>query len=104
MKIELMTIPDCPGAEGARQLLHDVLRHTGESFIETTIQNKKEAIAVHFLGSPTIQIDSKDIEPARRNDPPSFSCRTYQHGDQRLCQIPESMLRKALEAARKQHL
>ena len=81
-------------------MLRDVLRHTGESFIETTIQNEEEAKAVHFLGSPTIQINGLDIEPERRNDPASFSCRTYQHGDRRLCRIHEDILRKALEEAK----
>lgn len=96
MKIELMTIPNCPGVEGARQLLRNLLRHTGESFIETTIHNEEEAKAAHFLRTPTIQIDGLDIEPERRNNEASFSCRTYQHGDHRLCRIPEDMLRKAL--------
>lgn len=95
MRIELLAIPDCPGIEGARQVLHDVLRNTGIPFIETTIHNVKEAEAAHFLGSPTIQIDGVDIELERRNDLASFSCRTYQHGDNRLCRIPEEMLRKA---------
>jgi hypothetical protein len=97
MRIELMTIAHCPGAEGARQILRDVLRSAGQSFVETTIHNEEEAQATHFLGSPTIQINGVDIEIERRNDPASISCRTYQHGEHRLCRIPEDMLRKALE-------
>ncbi|RKX41828.1 MAG: hypothetical protein DRP64_10815 [Verrucomicrobia bacterium] len=96
MKIELLTIPHCPGAEGTRRLMRNVLRNTGESFTETEVENAEQAEELHFLGSPTIQIDGQDIEPARRNDPASFSCRTYLHGDQLLCQVPEQMLREAL--------
>ena len=96
MKIELLIIPHCPGAEGARQLLRNVLRNTGESFTETEVKNMKQAEELHFLGSPTIQIDGRDIETDRRNDPASFSCRTYLHGDRLLCQVPEQMLRDAL--------
>ena len=97
MRIELLTIPNCPGAEGARQVLRNALRNTGIPFIETTIHNEKEAKAAHFLGSPTIQVNGLDIEVERRDDPASFSCRTYQHGENRLCRIPEDMLRRALK-------
>ena len=31
----------------------------------------------HFLGSPTIQIDGRDIEAGRRGDEASFTCRVY---------------------------
>ena len=82
-------------------MLRNALRDSGGTFTETTIRNGEQAKAVHFLGSPTIQIDGQDIEPERRNDPASFSCRTYAHGKDRLCRIPEEMLRKALEEARK---
>jgi len=101
MKIELLTIPHCPGVEGARQVLRHLLRPIGETFIETTIRNEEQAMATHFLGSPTIQINGQEIEPERRNDPASFSCRTYAHGKDRLCRIPEEMLRQALEEAKK---
>ena len=79
MKIELFTIQHCPGADGARRMLRKVLRDTGITFIETIIHDEEEAHVKGFLGSPTIQIDGEDIEIERQNDPPSFSCRTYQH-------------------------
>ncbi len=101
MDIRLLTVPGCPGAPPARALLHEVLKSEGlaDAFTEIEVSDEQEAQQLGFLGSPTIHIDGLDIELAKLVSPACMCCRTYEHGSERLCQIPESMLREALRRA-----
>ena len=96
LHIELLTLPGCPGAEGARELLYRVLNPMGLAFTETVVRDADEAEQLGFIGSPSVRVNGTDIEPARRADSPAFACRTYNHAGKLRCEIPENLLRNAL--------
>ena len=81
MNIRLLYIADCPHMLPALRLLRAVMRECGiaeESLQIVEVRNREEAEQCQFLGSPTIQVDSADIEVGRRYDSPVFGCRVYQ--------------------------
>lgn len=71
MRIRFLYFRGCPHAETALNLLKEVLREKGvEEEIEIVeIKSEKDAKKYHFLGSPSIQVDSIDIEEERCNSP-----------------------------------
>jgi len=44
---------------------------------QISVNDPDEAEKLHFLGSPTVQINGRDVEVNRRSDTASFSCRMY---------------------------
>ena len=65
MKIELLCVPNCPNHAAALLMLRDVLSEQGlsEEVMEIEVSDPARAAAVSFLGSPTIRIDGRDVEP-----------------------------------------
>ena len=102
MDIALLTFDGCPNAEPARRLLEQTLMELGlKATIHTVvISDVEQAERHHFLGSPTIQINSRDIEVQRRCDPASFSCRVYKTLLGTSGIPPKDMLAQAISKAR----
>ncbi|HEY5116597.1 MAG TPA: hypothetical protein VIJ00_13830 [Nakamurella sp.] len=79
MDVELLVVPDCPGAAPAREMLRAALTHAempGLEVRETVIADERQAQARRFAGSPTLLIDGVDpfAEPGL---PVGMSCRIY---------------------------
>jgi len=64
-KIELLLSPGCAHAEEAVNLVQKTLAEVkvAAEVSETLIDTKKMAKELKFLGSPTIRVDGRDIEP-----------------------------------------
>lgn len=79
--IKFLYIEGCPNAQPALELLRKVLEDKNvEDEIEVVrISSEVDAIKYNFLGSPSIQIDGKDIEAERRGEKPVFGCRLYKN-------------------------
>ncbi len=98
MQIDVLYFQGCPHYEPTLALVREVASELG---IETGIRaievrSPDEAIARRFLGSPTVQVDGVDIEPARREDTDfTMSCRRY--GDRGV--PPRALLEAAFDAA-----
>ena len=80
MKIQILYFEDCPNYEPAAELVE---RTAGEMGLDADIElvyidSTESANANRFLGSPTIQVEGVDIDPAAR-DLTDFglSCRRY---------------------------
>ena len=101
MDIELLVIPECPNADGARELIeaalsdlciHDVAIRT------TVLATPQEASARGFAGSPTILLDGRDPFPTR-DAQAGLACRVYSTS-QGLRGVPELReMRQALKEA-----
>jgi hypothetical protein len=79
-RIEILTFVGCPHREGARELVASVLERTGVAGDVELIDVPDPGAAeqLRFLGSPTIRVDGRDIEPgaeARRDY--ALACRVY---------------------------
>ena len=67
--------------------------------IETRVTDQDMAVAVGFLGSPTVRINGLDIEPsARHRTPFGMMCRTYDHSG---CLPSDELIRNAMVESRK---
>ena len=97
--IEVLYFKGCPNLEPTLSLANEVLSQLGLSakVREVEIRTPEDAERLRFLGSPSVRVDGKDIEPgAESRKEYALSCRIY--GDRRL--PPKELLVAALEARR----
>ena len=100
VKVELLYIDGCPHAGALAQRLRQALEDAGASAeVELRrVRSAAEADSLRFLGSPTVRIDGRDIEPAsvERRDW-GLKCRLYR-GPDGLGGLPdEELLRSAVK-------
>jgi len=103
MDIVLLTFDGCPNGEPARRLLEQTLTELQlAAKVRTVVINDAAQAERHrFLGSPTIQINGRDIEVQRRSDEASFSCRVYKTPEGTSGIPPKGMLVRAINEARR---
>jgi hypothetical protein len=79
MLVEVLTFVGCPHAAGALQLARSVSADVGAAAdVQLVYIEQQQADARHFLGSPSIRVDGRDIEPgAETRRDYAFSCRLY---------------------------
>lgn len=80
MKVELLYVADCPNHQSTIDEVQDVLREQGLSpdIIQIEISDPAQAAALSFVGSPTVRVNGKDVEPGINLFPEyGVSCRTY---------------------------
>ena len=99
MKIEVLYFEGCPNQGAAVGSVREVLRQEGlESAVVEQIEvpDAERARQWKFLGSPSIRVNGRDIEPGAREDQGfGYMCRTYQGG------LPsEELIRRAIREAR----
>ncbi len=81
--IEILFFDGCPNHEPTLNLAREVLRELGlEAEIrEVPVETPEEAQAHRFVGSPTVRVNGRDIEPqARARTDFASSCRMYEGG------------------------
>jgi len=79
VKVELLSIRECPHVPPTRRLVRDVLdRLATETRIdEILVGSVEEAERLGFAGSPTIHVDGLDIEIPLTSPRPGLGCRLY---------------------------
>src|SRR5713101_1751941 len=101
MKIELLYIAECPNYRKAARMLRESLREFGfrDEVSEIEVTDSAQAETLAFMGSPSIRIEGKDIEPVASSQPAyGFSCRTYLVGG-KLAGVPSlGMIRAAISS------
>ena len=81
--IEILYFPGCPNHEPTVSLAREVLGDLGlEAEIrEVAVENSEDAEAQRFVGSPTVRVNGKDIQPEAENRTEfALSCRIYATG------------------------
>ncbi len=101
MDIAILTFNACPNREPTQRLLEHTLAELGLNVPVRVvdINDVEQAEQHHFLGSPTIQINGRDIEVGRRSDEASFSCRVYKTPNKSSGIPPKDMLVQAIYEA-----
>jgi hypothetical protein len=101
-RVEILYFDGCPNHEAARALIE---RAAAELSIDAQIElvrvdHAEAAAELEFLGSPTIRVDGRDVEPgAAQRHEFVFSCRVYR-GERGLGGQPdEAWIRSALTEA-----
>ncbi len=99
MRVEVFYIDGCPNRQTAVERVTEAIRELGIAgeVLETAVNDSEAASALRFLGSPTIQINGVDAEPAARtSDQFGIMCRTYQDGPRREGVPSKKIIREAL--------
>jgi hypothetical protein len=79
VKVELLVIPECPGAAQARELLRTALDDVGlveTPFTVEVIHTEETARARRFAGSPAFLVDGVDLF-ATTQVTGTMACRVY---------------------------
>jgi hypothetical protein len=100
--IEVLTFPGCPNRDGAVALAARVRDQLGSAAQVRVIDiaDQPAAEQSRFLGSPTIRVDGRDIEPdAQSLEGYVHACRLYRVGDSLRGLPDEDWLRQALVTA-----
>jgi hypothetical protein len=101
--VELLTTTNCPHRDAALALVQRICgQRDGQAEIRVIqVADQPAAERLRFLGSPTIRVNGRDIEPgAEWNNEYVCGCRPYK-GRHSLRGLPEeAWLRQALENAR----
>ena len=99
MRIEILYVPGCPNYQPTFERLQAVL---ASEAVKAGIQGipvttEVEAKTLLFPGSPTVRVNSEDVEP-RQAGVPSLACRLYENRSG----IPsEELLRTAISGAKR---
>ncbi len=102
MKIEVLYFEGCPNHAPAMEMVRRVVVREGieAQVVPIDVRDVETAMAVRFLGSPSIRVNGVDIEPGRQDDPPFFGCRTYVVKGMTVGVPPDGWLSEAVRAAR----
>ena len=98
-RVELLYFQGCPNHEAARALIEQV---AGSLEVAPTIElvevaDAESAAALRFLGSPTVRVDGRDIEPgAEERRDFTLSCRVYRTDEGISGRPDERWIREAL--------
>ncbi len=100
MRVELLDVDGCPGAQAMLSRLRELPGDSAQLELRR-ITSADEAQAERFLGSPTLRIDGKDVEPgAGERTDYGIKCRLYPTNDGQLHTPADEWVRDAMEAAR----
>jgi len=99
--VEVLTFEGCPHAEPALELAKRVIAESGSGATvrRVDLPDADAAEAHRFLGSPTIRVNGRDIEPGAERDQYVLSCRIYRTDSGVRGEPDEQWLREALSAA-----
>ena len=100
-RIEILVVRDCPNAGATRELVHKVARELGlaQKVEVVLVEGAEQAERHRFLGSPTVRVDGRDVEPgADERTDFSLSCRIYRTATGPSGHPDETLLRRAMHS------
>lgn len=106
VKVTFLYYEDCPSHEEALARLHQAITEEGVAAeIEVVkVETDEEAIRYRFVGSPTILVAGRDIDPPPTGAQYALTCRAYRREDGRITPLPPvELIRRALRAAAETH-
>lgn len=105
MRVSFLFYEDCPSHELALERLHEVLAEEGiDTDVEIVeVKSEEQAQELHFVGSPTILVNGRDIDPPPPDPHYALTCRAYRlEEDGRISPLPSrEMIRRAIDVAAK---
>jgi hypothetical protein len=103
-RVEILYFEGCPNYEPARALVERLARqlHVEAEIELVEVADPDAAVALGFLGSPTVRVDGVDVEPGAEDRLDfAFSCRIYRREGGASEQPEENWVRDALIEAGK---
>jgi len=102
MRVELLWWRGCPSWEAMLALVREEMQAAGldpEALEVREVASHAEAERERFVGSPTLRVDDRDIQPPD-SEPVGLSCRVYRLRDGRVSPLPDrEQIRAALVGA-----
>lgn len=98
--IEILYFAGCPNYEALVSRLPKLLDHAGVKAEVTLrqVESEEHARRSRFLGSPTVRVDGRDVEPdADRRTDYGLKCRLYRTRDGIVGMPPDTLVVDALE-------
>lgn len=103
-RVEILYFEGCPNHGPARALVERLARqlHIEPEIKLVEVADPEAAVALRFLGSPTVRVNGVDVEPgAKERRDFAFSCRIYRSERGAAEQPDETWVRDALIEATK---
>src|SRR5919106_2085154 len=89
--VEFLWWEGCPSSDEALAELREEMATVGldpERVVVREVSTDAEAQRAEFVGSPTIRVDGRDIQPPGDN-PIGLTCRVYRLRDGRVAALPD---------------
>lgn len=104
MNVEILYFDGCPSFEALLPRLRDLVAERGgdpDEIALRPVETLEAAEAARFLGSPSVRIDGRDVDPtAAQREDFGMKCRVYRSAEEGQAPLPpESWLRAALTAS-----
>ena len=101
--VEVLVWDGCPSHPKALAELRAMMTELGldpEAVVVREVDTDDAAERERFVGSPTIRVDGRDLQPPGPDEPVGLSCRVYRLRDGRVSPTPDPEdVREALLAA-----
>ncbi|HEX4734853.1 MAG TPA: hypothetical protein VH247_10590 [Thermoleophilaceae bacterium] len=91
-QVELLWWEGCPSSEEAHELVRRVMADAGldpDSLHSIEVATGDAAEQHRFVGSPTVRIDGRDLQPPDAGEPIGLTCRVYHLRDGRISPLPD---------------
>lgn len=101
MTIDILYFEGCPNHAPTVERVREVVRELNATAVvrEIEVTHAEDAPRLRFFGSPTVQIDGVDIDPAvKGRQDYSFSCRMYGRSGTPTRELIEHALRARMGA------
>lgn len=102
MRIDFLYFEDCPSHEQALERLRKVAAEEDvkADISVVKVETEEQARDLEFVGSPTILVEGRDIDPHLEHPNYALTCRAYQLEDGRISPLPsEDMIRRTIRSA-----
>ena len=102
MRVELLYFDGCPSHGRLLPVVRRLARAAGAELALRRIETRDEAEAERFLGSPTVRVDGRDVDPGAvdRTDY-GLKCRLYRSDELGQSPVPPARwIRAALDGPR----
>ncbi|MGH3046187.1 MAG: DF family (seleno)protein [Gaiellaceae bacterium] len=100
--VELLYFEGCPHWRQAAAAIADAARVTGirSDVRATRVSDPEDAVRHHFLGSPTVRVAGRDVDPAaQQRSAYALACRVYDSEAGRAWSPPVGWIAAALHEA-----
>ncbi len=103
MRVSFLYYEDCPSHDLALERLREVMAGEGTpgEMEVIKVETGEQAHELRFVGSPTIRVDGRDIDPPS-DSRYALTCRAYRLEDDRISALPsKDMIRRAFRSPAK---
>lgn len=100
MKVEVLYFDGCPSHEQLMPTLLALVSAHDAELVQRRVETLEQAEEARFLGSPSVRVDGRDIEPgAHSRTDYGMKCRLYSSPTGRSGIPPQEWLERALNRA-----